>query len=638
MNEKTKFWLSGLSIFCLIAAGSLIFSKKDKKVTIAGYGFKSKTALSVANGEVGNFSLLDHLGRYQELYRNFDAKAIVIIAQSNDCPIIQKYAAALNELKKKYESKNISFFMINPNKNDVRDTVAKEVADYKYEIPILLDPSQVVTESLGITRSSEAVIIDPNGWKIIYRGAIDDRLGYGVDKQMARNNYLSNKLDSIVANKPDEKNEVAPAKGCLFSFQTPESLSYEKTVAPIVSMKCLNCHAGPTAYLPLLNSYDKFKNWMAMSRETIVTNRMPPSGVDIHYGEYRNNFALTADEKRILVKWIDSGAKRDGTIDPLVLFEKRKKKKNMEKDIAYKASVEKAIIIPPEGTIEYLFSQLGGPTPYDMWISGYNTISTNPRQLHHASLMITTKPLSFYDGLVEKNHPEREKIANEKNDGDIPLFTLSEIQQYERAHGGVNYHRSQIWGAGKPQPHMFYKGIGLFIPKGSYLILESHYMGSGKVESEKMTVEFIGQRTKPAQFSQLRSRTLLNRKVNIPPMTKDHVEATSPITFKEDVLFISLLAHLHMRGKSVRVTLTPPDGQTKTLISIPNYYYGWQTGSAVAPKEPILIKKGSTLNGECRYDNSPQNPNNPDPSKNVLFGQRVDRTEMCNLHFNYIVK
>lgn len=113
---------------------------------------------------------------------------------------------------------------------------------------------------------------------------------------------------------------------------------------------------------------------------------------------------------------------------------------------------------------------------------------------------------------------------------------------------------------------------------------------------------------------------------------------TGAVSVGQDILFVSALTHLHMRGKSVKVFQTTPDGKTSTLLSIPNYYYGWQTGASIRPKNPMLITKGSKLSAECRYDNSSQNPHNPDPGKMVSFGQRIDTTEMCSFSIVYYDK
>ena len=207
-----------------------------------------------------------------------------------------------------------------------------------------------------------------------------------------------------------------------------------------------------------------------MSKETILSNRMPPFGADLYYGEYHNNFSLSPEQKRILIKWMDAGAIQDGTIDPLSQYIEKVKYVKKRTPL-YVATADKPILIPPQGTVEYLFTQIGGPVPHDMWLSGINTKSINPKQIHHAALMITSRPLSFFNKLIDIKHPERNTLVKENIDGDIPVFTLQEIQDYEKNHGDKSYFRVQVWGAGKSQPFFFGKNSGVFVEKGSYLIL-----------------------------------------------------------------------------------------------------------------------------------------------------------------------
>lgn len=110
---------------------------------------------------LADFTLLDHEGRSHSLYRKTDAKAVVIIGQGNSCPIIQKYSQRIRELAVQYGGKDVEVLLINANTQDTRKAIAKEATEFNYGAPILMDPSQVVTRSLGITRTAEAVIVEP---------------------------------------------------------------------------------------------------------------------------------------------------------------------------------------------------------------------------------------------------------------------------------------------------------------------------------------------------------------------------------------------------------------------------------------------------------------------------------------------
>jgi hypothetical protein len=92
-----------------------------------------------------------------------------------------------------------------------------------------------------------------------------------------------------------------------------------------------------------------------------------------------------------------------------------------------------------------------------------------------------------------------------------------------------------------------------------------------------------------------------------------------------------------MRGSSVKLVAELKNGEFKTLYSAPNFNYGWQTGFIVNLKHPLEVKKGTKVKAVCAFDNSEYNPFNPDPAKQVNFGQRLDRTEMCKINTNFIL-
>src|SRR4051812_41678326 len=141
---------------------------------------------------VQDFALLDHQGAFRHLYyyaKDPGTKAIVLFVQGNECPLVRKRIPHLKRLRDEYASKGVLFWMINANAQDGRSEVAKEAAEFGIDLPILLDPTQLVATALKITRTAEAIVIEPNSWRIRYRGAIDDRLSYETEKPEAQHEY-----------------------------------------------------------------------------------------------------------------------------------------------------------------------------------------------------------------------------------------------------------------------------------------------------------------------------------------------------------------------------------------------------------------------------------------------------------------
>ena len=363
-----------------------------------------------APGGLGDFTLLDHKGEIHSLYREADAKAIVIIGQGNSCPIVQKYAQTIRELQAEFGPRGVAIFLINANPQDERQSIAKEAEEYGYNVPILEDPSQIVTKELGITRTSEAVVIDPRGWTVRFRGAIDDRLGYGIDKQEPKRRFLADALKDILAGR-EVQGKPEPAKGCLFSFHPHKNLYYAKDIAPILRKKCANCHSTQAKYPPFFDSYESLKGWSSMIRETLFTDRMPPAGYDPQSSrKFKLEPMLLPLEKSRLVSWIDAGMPRGQGADPLTQGPVLAKQPPLPPKL-WEVGMDKPQAIGPKGTMEYLYFQIGGPAPHDMWVTATRTTSSNPRQLHHSALMITSKPLSFFEEAANLHREETPKFG-----------------------------------------------------------------------------------------------------------------------------------------------------------------------------------------------------------------------------------
>jgi peroxiredoxin len=174
-------------------------------------------AFALAPGEiVDNFRLLDHTGKTHELYHSSDKKAVVIMIQGNGCPIVRHALATLKEVRAKYESQGVEFLLLNSNLQDKRDAVAKEAEEFAIEFPIMLDEAQLIGESLGVVRTSEVFVIDPRGWKLVYRGPMDDRLSYEKQRP-ATKHYLTDALDDVLSNRAVRVSQ-ADGVGCLVNF------------------------------------------------------------------------------------------------------------------------------------------------------------------------------------------------------------------------------------------------------------------------------------------------------------------------------------------------------------------------------------------------------------------------------------
>lgn len=193
-----RHWMSAL-----IAAGMLL----------AGIA----AAATLAPGQhVADFTLKDQGGATHQLYGLSGKKAVVIMTQSNGCPIVRLAVPAMREIRARYQSQGIEFLLLNPTLQDTAAAVTQEASEFGFDMPVLLDRDQKIGESWGVDRTAEVYVIDPKTWTLMYHGPIDDRLSYEAQRPVHQR-YLADALDAVLAGKPVAVASVM-SPGCLIYF------------------------------------------------------------------------------------------------------------------------------------------------------------------------------------------------------------------------------------------------------------------------------------------------------------------------------------------------------------------------------------------------------------------------------------
>ena len=258
-----------------------------------------QAARGVGETRVDNFMLLDHRGDAHELYYYSDAPAIVLIVHGNGCPIVRNALTDYRQVSDEYLPKGVPFLMLNANLQDGRQTIAAEADEWDIPYPILVDETQLVAESLDLTRTAEVLVIDPDGWQLAYRGPMNDRLSYERQKQSASKHYVRDALDALIAGS-DVAVAAKDAMGCLINLPGTQadhsSVSYSETIAPLLKENCVTCHQ-PGGIAPwAMTDYNMVRGFAPMIREVIRTKRMPPWHADPHIGQWQDDRSLTVVE------------------------------------------------------------------------------------------------------------------------------------------------------------------------------------------------------------------------------------------------------------------------------------------------------------------------------------------------------
>ena len=509
--------------------------------------------------KIENFALLDHRGKFHDLYYYSDQKAIILISQVNGCPIIQKSYAYLEELKKKYEQRGVGFFLINANPADDRKAINEEAKSFNVDIPILEDRSQVISVGLGIKRTAEAILINPKDWSILYHGPINDQFGYETQKTGRVKEYLNEAIIAFLTNKPISKSN-AEVKGCLISFEdTPSKpLTYVDDIAPILINKCIVCHSQGQIAPWSMDNFKIVKGHGAMIKEVVRVKRMPPWGADSTSHALRFDSSLNPQEMRSIVHWVDQGMVRGQGEDILLKVERPPTDGWPLGKPDFIVSLNKEQLIPPIGSLDYRTVDGDKVLDQDAWIRAVYWKPGNRKALHHAHLMVDNKTNStHYDWFKDSGHSHY--LINKKKDK-----TSAHI---------IDGYNPGIEELQLPDD------LGMFLPKETRFSFKIHYAGTGKTETDRTQVGLYFHKRKPSHIFSIYYYGDIFAKDNsgnlfkpIPAHEKEY-KAVKFFPIKENIILYAIKPHMHLRGRSMKFIIHYPNAQQDIILSVPKYRF-----------------------------------------------------------------
>ena len=557
---------------CLLLLSLICFSCKEAPEPVIDMDAK-----------VSNFGLYDQNGEFHTLYYNSDAKAVVLYIQGNKCPIVRNAISDLKTVRKEFRDKGVKFLMLNSNVQDDRESIAAEAEEFDIDFAILNDDAQLVAEALQLHRTAEAIVLNPYNWSIIYRGPINDRMGYESQKNEADQHYLADALNAHLAGE-DIAESYVKSVGCLIKrLHDDESafadISYEHDVAPILVDKCMKCHVEGGIAPWQMKDYSTVFGWSLMMREVLKTRRMPPYHADPEYGEFKHDLSLSKEELQTLVHWVDAGAKKDSDVDPLAAYTAVAPMWDKgEPDLIFELNQED---IPATGIVDYRYQEHDITIDKDIWATGFQILPGNREVLHHV-LVSVIYPNGFIEP-IDRKSPWLDGLL-------------------------------AAWAPGG-ETEVFPENTGRTIPKGSKLHFQLHYTTNGKAQSDKSTVGIYYTDQEPE--NEYLMVGAFNTNIQIPP-GEQRYENKAKHLFEHDATLYALFPHMHFRGKAMKFTALYPDGKREVLLNVPNYSFNWQRGYLL--KEPLKLPARTVLYIDAVFDNSKQNTFNPAPDKTVYWG------------------
>ena len=415
-----------------------------------------------------------------------------------------------------------------------------------------------------------------------------------------------------------------------------KAVTFSRDVAPIFFKNCAECHRpGEAAPMSLL-SYKDARPWARSIKEKVVTKQMPPWHADPHYQQFSNDRRLTQPQIDTITEWVDQGAKEG---DPKDLPPAPKFVEGWaigKPDIVLQMPEE--FTLEASGPDEYQYFEIATNFKEDVYVQMAEARPGNRKIVHHIIAFVQPpvkdgkggKYANITKADIEKFREEQEKKSIFRRDGflmrmkpGMPVYDdgcalpnggNGETLDLKAEQRNVDFLTGFAPGmnAGIMEPGTVKK-----IPAGSKILLQLHYSKvSGKVEKDRSMIGLVVAKT-PADKN-LYTRPIANTYFQIPAGADNH-KVTSCWTTTEDIHLETLMPHMHLRGKAMRIEAFYPDAHSEVLLDVPNYSFSWQTVYYL--KKPIALPKGTRIVVTGYFDNSAKNKYNPDPSQAVRFGE-----------------
>lgn len=541
-----------------------------------------------------NFRLMDHEGRSRELFYQSDSQVVVLLFVDPDSA--SSLAASLADLENTFGARSVVFWIIDPL-SESRSDLAAMASAWELNMPILHDVAQIVSRAYDVERGTEAVAIDTATWRVIYRGAIAG----SASGELSAPSYLADALAAFLGRQPAVYSRT-PATDYVLPLAPSLPVSYEREIAPLLIQNCVRCHSPGNIAPFSLSNHQAVAARATKIRHAILTGEMPPWFADPEYGAFENDWSLPEASARALVDWIDQGALRGEGSDPLAdFFANTPPPTDYPVDWPSELGEPDLIItiptqnIPANGEVDYRYFEVHPNIPTDTYLRAAIIKPGNREVVHH--------------GLV---------------------FLGNLFQTFGQGAGLRGYFAGYVPGL---PAYAFPPDTGKFIPANPTLTFQMHYQTNGRSQTDETQLGLYFHSTPPSM--EYRTTAASTTSINIPPGEREYTrEASVVLSATKATLLYELSPHMHYRGARMEYEALYPDGGIDKILSVPHYIFDWQLVYRLA--EPKWMPAGTVIRARGAFDNSAQNPLNPNPAATVGFGEQSD-DEMFIGYINYAV-
>ncbi|HVT80166.1 MAG TPA: redoxin domain-containing protein [Phycisphaerae bacterium] len=529
--------------------------------------------------------------------------AMAFVFINTECPISNKLVPELNRLAALAAKNRLEFYGVLSDPSVTRAQAQKHSKDYQIAFPVIFDASGTLAAALQPAVTPQAFVVDAKG-KVLYSGRINDSYAaVGTPKSVTTSNDLQDAVAAVGAGKAI-KVATTPPVGCIFESwkreDTTAKVTWSRDIAPLVFANCTACHhEGEVAPFSLMTYKDAAKRAEMLAGVT-ETKLMPPWKAADSWGTFHDERRLTPEQIALFQKWAAAGAPEGDKADAPPTPQYTTGWELGKPDMVVKMA--RPFQVPAEGRDTFVFSVIPLNLPADTYVTAFEYHPGNRKVVHHM--------IAYLD-----SSGAARKLAKDKGDGSTYV-----------SFGGPGFTPAGSIGGWAPgaTPRFLPEGVGHPLKKGSDLVMNIHYHADGKPETDQGEIALYFAK-KPVQQVAV-TFPLTNRLINIPPGESNYIR-TATIVAPLDLTLRGITPHMHMLGREMKVTATFPDGRTQQLIYVNDWDWNWQDQYQYAM--PIKLPKGTKVDLWARYDNSKDNPRNPqNPPQRVLFGEQTT-SEMC---------
>ena len=478
---------------------------------------------------------------------------------------------------------------MNPTASDKLPNIQSVITTHGLTGPYVRDTDSTVARTLGATHTTDVFVLDSRR-TVVYRGAVDDQYGLEYSLDAPRNEYLKLAIGAAIDRRPLLVS-ATQAPGCpldLAAASAPATeITFHNRISRILQSRCLECHRdGGAAPFPL-DTYDNVVAQGGAIRQAVGRGVMPPwfaarpeKGQPSHWA---NDKSISEQEKSELLAWLEKG-KPVGNPDEAPLQRQFPEGWRIGEP-EHIVQLPTPMPVKATGIVPYQNVIVETGLTEDKWVRAMEIRPTAPEVVHHVLVFLL---------------PPRGTAATDRNAGDDESGGF--FAAYAPGHDAL----------------VFPDGFGKKMPAGSRLKFQLHFTPNGTATEDQTRMGIIFSAQEPAHVVSVTG--IANPKLSIPPGADNHaVTATQTVQFDSTIL--AFFPHMHLRGKSFRYEATYPDGHSQLLLDVPRYDFNWQMSYRLA--EPLELPKGTVLRLTGWFDNSKNNPANPDPTKTVRWGPQT---------------